>query len=39
MAGGLFFGPNQHGHRTTKQASCSFGLWRREAEGGHWLTE
>jgi hypothetical protein len=31
MAGGLFFCPNQHDHRPTKQASCSFGLWRREA--------
>jgi hypothetical protein len=35
MAGGLFFCPNQHDHRPTKQASCSFGLWRREAAGGH----
>jgi hypothetical protein len=25
MAGGLFFCPNQHDHRATKQASCSFG--------------
>jgi hypothetical protein len=40
MAGGLFFCPNQHDHRTTKQASCTFGPRQREAaKGGHSRTK